>query len=365
MRTFLLAAAVWLVLLTACQPQSAPTAALMPPFTPTSTAAAAPTLTPMPTLAAPVVSYSLPEPVHNQPSFKPLDTPEGTVTPLPAVELPTPTPGPTFTPPPPPPPTTDHFWFYRPVAEGGIVWTNKIYPYGSTRGGTLRPHHGVEFDVTYNTEILAANEGTVVFAGPDNETFIGPETNFYGNVVVIQHTFQLDGQNVYSLYGHLSQIYVTVGQAVRARDIIALSGATGVADGPHLHFEVRVGQNSYTHTRNPIFWLLPFPERGVVAGRVLFPNGELAHEAPITLRRIDAPSNYAATTSYALESLNPDDHWQENFAFDDVYAGYYEVVVTQGSKKYKTEVWVYPNQTSFIEIVIFPEIEIVEEIDEP
>lgn len=342
----------------ACQPQPAPTTA-MPAFT--ATAVIVPTATSVPTLIAPVVNYSVPVVSHEQPSFKPLGEPGAEATPIPtapAAEPPTPTPGPTFTPPPPSGPVTDHFWFFRPIADGGTVWTNKIYPYGSTRGGTLRPHHGVEFDVPSGTPVLAVNDGTIVFAGPDNETLVGPQADFYGNVVVIQHNFQVDGLPVFSLYGHLSQIYVAVGQTVAAKDILALSGASGVADGSHLHFEVRVGENSYTATRNPILWLLPFPDRGVVAGRVVFPNGALAHEAPISLRRVDAPSNYAATTSYAQESLNADGYWQENFAFDDVHAGYYEVIVTQGDKKYKAEVWVYPDQTSFVEIVIEPVTEV-------
>jgi hypothetical protein len=42
----------------------------------------------------------------------------------------------------------------------------------------------------------------------------------------------------------------------------------------------------------------------------------------------------------------------ENFALDDVDAGYYEIIVDTGGKKYKTEVWVYPRRTSFVEIVL-------------
>ncbi len=359
-KRFLLLTAYCLLLtiVVACQPQPAQTAA-MPAFTATPTLTV--TATVAPTLAAPVVNYAAPVVSHEQPSFKPLGEPgaEATAQPTaqPAAVPATPTPGPTFTPPP-SEPTTDHFWFFRPITEGGTVWTNKIYPYGSTRGGTLRPHHGVEFDVPSGTPVLAVNDGTVVFAGPDNETLVGPQIDFYGNVVVLQHNFQVDGLPVFSLYGHLSQIYVAVGQTVAAQDILALSGATGVADGSHLHFEVRVGENSYNATRNPLLWFLPFPDRGAVAGRVVFPNGTLAYEAPVSLRRVDAPSNYAATTTYAQETLNADSYWQENFAFDDVYAGYYEVIVTQGEKKYKGEVWVYPDQTSFVEIVINPVAEV-------
>ena len=50
----------------------------------------------------------------------------------------------------------------------------------------------------------------------------------------------------------------------------------------------------------------------------------------------------------------PADFWLENFALDDVVAGYYEVVVRVGEDKYTAETWVYPYRTSFIEIVLEP-----------
>lgn len=273
-------------------------------------------------------------------------TPEAT-----AVSSLTATPPPTFTPPALPYTSADeHFWLRRPVPEGGAVWTDKAYPYGSTRSGSLRPHHGVEFYVPAGTEILAAASGEVIVAGSDAETVYGPHPDFYGNLVIVELDSRYRGQPVYNLYAHLSEILVGVGQRVEAQELIALSGASGVADGPHLHFEVRVGQNTYDSTRNPLLWLYPFPEHGVVAGRVTWPNGSPAQEAPVTLRRVDASSKYHGTTSYAGESVNGDDQWGENFAFDDVKAGYYEVEVKAGDEKYTEEVWVFPYQTSFVEI---------------
>mgnify|MGYP001547853009 CR=1 FL=1 len=133
-----------------------------------------------------------------------------------------------------------------------------------------------------------------------------------------------------------------------------LSGATGVADGAHLHFEVRVGENEYGSTRNPLLWLYPFPEHGTLAGQVIRPGGALVHGQQIFLRRIDAPSKYAETISYANTSaeLNSDEGWAENFAFDDVAAGYYEVEVRRGTKKVREEVWIYPYRTSFVEVTL-------------
>ncbi|MDT8307725.1 MAG: M23 family metallopeptidase [Anaerolineae bacterium] len=262
-----------------------------------------------------------------------------------------PTAGPTFTPPPPPDDSPDHFWFRRPVAEGS-VWTDKHYPYGSTLGGALRTHHGVEFNVSYNTSILAVAAGTVRVAASDDTTAYGPHTNFYGNLVVIEHDYTAGGQPLFSLYGHLNQVLVSEGQQVAAGAVIGLSGATGVADGPHVHLEVRVGANSYDHTRNPLLWIYPFPDRGAIAGRVTWPNGEPARQVGVSVRRVDGPNPYQATTTYADDSVNPDPFWQENFVIDDVTAGYYEVAVNTGEKRIKVETWVHPYQTSFVEIVL-------------
>jgi murein DD-endopeptidase MepM/ murein hydrolase activator NlpD len=278
------------------------------------------------------------------PTFAPIET-----------EEPSPTPLPTFTPPALPfTSPNEHYWLRRPIAEGGTVWTDKAYPYGGTRGGTLRPHHGVEFYVPTGTEVLAAASGKVVVAGTDAETVYGPHTNFYGNLIVIELDTPFLGQAVYNLYGHLSEIFVAEGQHVDAQEVIARSGATGVADGAHLHFEVRVGQNAYGSTRNPLLWLYPFPEHGTLAGRVIGPGGDLIHGQQLFLRRIDAASKYAETTTYANadQELNSDEGWNENFSFDDVAAGYYEVEVRQGEEKLREEVWIYPYRTSFVELTL-------------
>jgi len=263
------------------------------------------------------------------------------------------TPLPTFTPPALPETSPgEHYWLRRPIPEGSAVWTDKAYPYGSNRDGTLRTHHGVEFNVPAGTEVLASASGTVIVAGQDNEELLGAIKEFYGNVIVIQHDSGLGSQPVYTLYGHLSEIFVKVGEHVLAQDVIAFSGASGVADGAHLHFEVRLGENSYAATRNPLLWLYPFPDRGVVAGLVTSAAGQPIPGYPLTLRRMDASSPYAGGTTYADNSVNPDENWQENFVFDDVVAGYYELSAGSGENKEKVEFWVYPYQTTFIKVMI-------------
>jgi murein DD-endopeptidase MepM/ murein hydrolase activator NlpD len=91
-------------------------------------------------------------------------------------------------------------------------------------GGSARFHAGIDISVAGGTPILAAQEGTVVFAGYNGA---------YGRVI------KLDHQNGYTtLYAHNSRILVHVGQSVRAGQVICLSGNTGRSTGPHLHFEV-------------------------------------------------------------------------------------------------------------------------------
>ena len=201
------------------------------------------------------------------------------------------------------------------------------------------------------TPVLAAAGGKVVVAGDDSQTAYGPQTNFYGNMVVIETTGE-DGTPIYTLYGHLSEVHVAAGQTVATGDVIGLSGASGVADGPHLHFEVRAGANTYEATRNPLLGLLPLASTGIVAGRVIGPGGELLAEAPVMLERVDAAAPYTATTSYALGEPNGDGTLGENFAIDDVMPGFYEAVVGTGRRRFSAEVWVYPGRVNWVEIVV-------------
>jgi murein DD-endopeptidase MepM/ murein hydrolase activator NlpD len=91
--------------------------------------------------------------------------------------------------------------------------------------GTSRLHNGVDFGAEYGSVIRAADNGVVISA---------EWTGGYGNAVIIDH-----GNGLTTLYGHTSQMYVTVGQAVQKGQPIAAVGSTGFSTGPHLHFEVR------------------------------------------------------------------------------------------------------------------------------
>lgn len=89
-----------------------------------------------------------------------------------------------------------------------------------------RLHAGTDVGVPIGTTVRASRGGQVITAG-----WVGG----YGNCVMIDH-----GDGVVTLYGHLSEISVSVGQYVDQGQQVALSGNTGRSTGPHLHFEIRV-----------------------------------------------------------------------------------------------------------------------------
>ncbi|MEU5961892.1 M23 family metallopeptidase [Micromonospora parva] len=94
------------------------------------------------------------------------------------------------------------------------------------RWGTL--HAGIDLALPSGTPIRAAAAGTVTQAGDASDG--------YGNSVFVDH-----GNGYLTHYAHQSRIAVTVGQKVKAGQVIGYEGATGDATGPHLHFEVHQG----------------------------------------------------------------------------------------------------------------------------
>ena len=258
---------------------------------------------------------------------------------------------PTWTPPPQSPPQlSDHYLLGRPIASGATNWVDRSYPYGSTSGRRLPLHHGVEFVNARNTPVLAAAAGTVHFAGNDEATQFGPAPNYYGNLVVLQHDSSTpQGQALFSLYGHLEAVSVVSGQRVATGDQLGLVGDSGIADGPHLHMEVRVGNpTSYGATRNPELWLRPFRKYGTLAGRVRDSSGNLLREVTISVRSTDL---FRYAWSYAADGVNPDDDFGENFVLGDLPANYYEVTVGDGGRvRFRQILYLWPGRSNWLEI---------------
>jgi murein DD-endopeptidase MepM/ murein hydrolase activator NlpD len=92
---------------------------------------------------------------------------------------------------------------------------------------TIRAHRGVDYAAPTGTPIRAAGDGKVLFRGVQGG---------YGNTIVLQH-----GGNITTLYGHLSRYgNAREGARVRQGDVIGYVGRSGLATGPHLHYEYRV-----------------------------------------------------------------------------------------------------------------------------
>jgi murein DD-endopeptidase MepM/ murein hydrolase activator NlpD len=92
---------------------------------------------------------------------------------------------------------------------------------------TIRAHRGVDYAAPSGTPIRAAGDGKVLFRGVQGG---------YGNTIVLQH-----GGNITTLYGHLSRFAsARSGARVKQGDVIGYVGKSGLATGPHLHYEYRI-----------------------------------------------------------------------------------------------------------------------------
>lgn len=131
-------------------------------------------------------------------------------------------------------------------------------------GIVIWDHRGVDLAIPTGTPLLATRDGVA-------RTFWDSKGG--GNVVRLDH-----GNGYFSQYLHLSQFSVRTGQNVRAGQVVGLSGNTGRSTGPHLHFEIRRGNNVYDPmalTQNNYF-------------RVAGESGQTGY----TTRQEDAPSSY-------------------------------------------------------------------------
>ena len=243
--------------------------------------------------------------------------------------------------------TYGHFWMQRPILPTDYDYIDSTYRYGSTQEGARPTHHGVEFVNPEGTPVLAAAQGLVVVAGNDYEETYADFPFYYGNLVIIEHHFPGFLFPVYSLYGHLSAVQVQRGESVQAGDQIGAVGYTGVAEWSHLHFEVRVGSNTYRDTRNPELWVQPHEENqgilnGAIGGRILDEFGTPIYIPNVVIEKL-GPDNTILETyyveTYADFTVNGDQEWGENFAISDLTPGLYRVsFVARGLQTWEIDV---------------------------
>ncbi len=201
--------------------------------------------------------------------------------------------------------------------------------------GEREIHHGVEFSNPSGTPVLAAADGVVVYAGNDAGTNFGMNTNFYGNLIVLEHHLTGIDQSLFTLYAHLSEVRVTTGDEVTTGQQIGSVGRTGSAQGSHLHFEVRLGENAYQAAVNPELWLALSPygtssTNGALAGIFQGAEGKVMRVTNIRLE-------YSPTQGGSLEdrftlstyydgSLSSDPTYHENFVISSLTPGWYRFV---------------------------------------
>lgn len=349
------------IILAACQGHSVPGSALPTPaiagatVSPSPTALASPSATASPeTLLRPTAT---PTPWESPTAFSPT-----------ATSLPTPC-------------TADLCYvpwalhLRRPIQPPGNDSVDVTYRFGSTQGGLRDPHHGVEFLNSFGTPVVAAGEGVVVVAGSDRDPisppgdwpilFYGPYANFYGNLVVIEHSppaalFALYPDlptPLYTLYGHLSEVLVQVGQTVQAGQLIGRVGMSGVATGNHLHFEVRLGENTYKAAHNPELWLAPHTDAqgqptGALAGRFLNTYQVSLEIEEIVLEYLpQGPEGESAfeiaLRTYEEKALLGRPPFWESFGVGDLPAGLYRLTFPLNGLR-REWITIYPGQITVV-----------------
>lgn len=122
----------------------------------------------------------------------------------------------------------DEFATFKPANNArvvGLFGDFRKFSFNKINAGTSW-HLGIDLAGTKNMPIIASNDGVVV---------LSEELGIYGNTIIIEH-----GYGVASLYSHLNSVLVSEGDSVKAGDIIAHSGASGLAFGDHLHFTMLI-----------------------------------------------------------------------------------------------------------------------------
>lgn len=326
---------------TATPPPSTASPSATPEPTQTATATTAPTATPtqspLPSATADLSAAGLPCPAT------PPAKPEYAAYVLSADPWPTPDP---FAQPP--------LRLADPLPAAG---RNTGYPYGSDGSGRYLLHNGLDMADENDNPAAAVADGTIIVARDDLDEMFGWRCDWYGALVVLQLDEQWNERPVYILYGHIQDIQVIEGQHVNRGDPVAREGTAGVAVVHHLHLEVRTGSNTFGATQNPLLWIEPWSGAGVIAGRLVDPDGRAWQGVTVTLIDRGGEADFLNTWTYLDDPdhlIRPDASLAENFVFGPVAAGAYDVYTKIQGVEYRQTVVVEEGRLSTVELVTEP-----------
>lgn len=234
---------------------------------------------------------------------------------------------------------------------------NEGYPYGSDGSGRYLLHNGLDMADESGAPAVAPLDGVVIVARDDLDEQFGWRCDWYGQLVIIRADQPHDDRPVYLLFGHVSDVQVGEGQRVVTGQAVARQGTAGAAVVPHVHLEVRVGSNSFGATRNPLLWLAPPDGQGIVAGRLVDPEGRAWQGVTVTLIDRSGAAPFRNTWTYLDDPehlIRPDPAMGENFVFGPVAAGAYDVYTQVQRIEYRQSVEVAAGVITTLEIVTEP-----------
>lgn len=241
----------------------------------------------------------------------------------------------------------DHFYFARPISAANVNWPLAQYRYGGIFFDDV-VHTGVDIPDEKGTPILAAGPGTVVWAGWGLFTEAPLNTDDpYGQAVAIRHDFGYQGQPLFTVYAHMEAVNVSYGQWVNTGDVIGFVGDTGQTTGPHLHFEVRLGENTFHNTYNPELWMSPPQGWGVLVGRLVDEDDQPLKWFNVEIRPEPTGKPLRTVRTYGGGATNGDPYYHENMALSDLPAGIYKISFVYEDKIKQFWVEIYPGQVTY------------------
>jgi murein DD-endopeptidase MepM/ murein hydrolase activator NlpD len=242
----------------------------------------------------------------------------------------------------------DHFYFAAPIAAAYPGEPEWDYPYGGVFFGPNIIHTGVDLPAPRGTDVLAAGPGTVVWAGIGLYTGSSESLNDpYGKAVAIRQDFGYQDQQLYTIYAHMDEVDVAVGQWVNTGAVIGKVGSTGNTTGPHLHFEVRVGENSFYATRNPVLWMAPAQGYGVLVGRVTADYGSTLKDHLVTVTNIQTHKIWKVYTYASDATIHSDTYYNENVALGNLPAGVYQISIIFDGMYNQVNIQILPGQVTY------------------